>query len=276
MDHRRAPLQGHTQPGTGAYRLGAMTGDAPLDLLGGTHVVLLRPRWARNLGSVARAMKNFGLSRLTLVDSRIGSWSDAWVMAVQADDVLQAAVQSDDLDAVLSGARWVVGTTNAPPAGTRVLTPREVAHEALERGPPALLFGGEISGLDAKELLRCHAVSAIPTAGEQSSLNLAHAVCVYAAELFVAARGGAVSAPATELAPTQMLQRLEQALATLLGNSAWSKADRPKNAIAHLMQPLYRAGLTDAEVHAWLTALNKAAQPKDGTGGGSGDRGDES
>jgi tRNA/rRNA methyltransferase len=103
-----------------------MTGDAPLDLLGGTHVVLLRPRWARNLGSVARAMKNFGLSRLTLVDSRIGSWSDAWVMAVQADSVLRAAVQSDDLDATLAGASWVVGTTNTPPAGTRVLTPREV------------------------------------------------------------------------------------------------------------------------------------------------------
>jgi TrmH family RNA methyltransferase len=243
-----------------------MTGDAPLDLLGGTHVVLLRPRWARNLGSVARAMKNFGLSRLTLVDSRIGSWSDAWVMAVQADSVLRAAVQSDDLDATLAGASWVVGTTNTPPAGTRVLTPREVAREALERGPPALLFGGEISGLDAKELLRCHVVSAIPTAPEQSSLNLAHAVCIYAAELFCEARGGAAPVPVTELAPTGMLQRVEQALAALLENSAWSKADRPKNAIAHLMQPLYRAGLTDAEAHAWLTALNKAAQPNDGSG----------
>ena len=54
------------------------------------HVVLLRPRWARNLGSVARAMKNFGLKRLTIVEAQIGSWNDAWQMAVHADDVLDA------------------------------------------------------------------------------------------------------------------------------------------------------------------------------------------
>ena len=139
------------------------------DLVGQTHVVLLRPRWARNLGSVARAMKNFGLHKLTIVESQIGSWSDAWQMAVHAGDVLEDAVQTDDLEATLAGAHWVVGTTNNPPASVRVLTPREVAEEARRRGPPTLLFGGEINGLDPAELLRCHAVSVVPTAPEQSS-----------------------------------------------------------------------------------------------------------
>ena len=64
------------------------------------HVVLLRPRWARNLGSVARAMKNFGLARLSIVDSRFGSWSDAYEMAVKAHDVLDGAARSDDLEAL--------------------------------------------------------------------------------------------------------------------------------------------------------------------------------
>lgn len=57
-------------------------------LLDDVRVVLLRPRWARNLGSVARAMKNFGLHKLTIVDSQIGSWNDAYQMAVQANDIL--------------------------------------------------------------------------------------------------------------------------------------------------------------------------------------------
>ncbi len=225
------------------------------------HIVLLRPRWASNLGSVARAMKNFGLRRLTLVDSCIASWADAWRMAVQADDVLHAAVQTDDLAAALAPARWVVGTSNEPPAGMEVLTPREVAVRAGERGAPTLLFGGEINGLDPAELLRCHAVSCIPTAPEQSSLNLAQAVCVFAAELF-AAHGAAAPtpAPSVPMADTAMLQRLELALRQLLENSAWSGASRPKNAIAALMQPFYRANLTDEEVRAWLVALNKAGQ----------------
>ena len=158
----------------------------PTALLAQAHVVLLRPRWARNLGSVARAMKNFGLSRLTLVESQIGSWNDAWQMAVHAGDVLEASVQADDLEQALADAAWVVGTTNNPPGSVQVLTPREVAEEAARRGPPTLLFGGEINGLDLAELLRCHAVSVVPTAPEQSSLNLAQAVCVYGAELFAA------------------------------------------------------------------------------------------
>ncbi|MFN3243539.1 MAG: RNA methyltransferase [Planctomycetota bacterium] len=228
------------------------------------HVVLLRPRWARNLGSVARAMKNFGLQRLSIVESQIGSWNDAWQMAVHADDVLDAAVQTEDLEATLAEASWVVGTTNNPPKSVRVMTPREVAEEALRRGPPTLLFGGEINGLDPAELLRCHAVSVVPTAPAQSSLNLAQAVCVYGAELFAACRQAETSdAPVEVAASTELMQRLEKLLEHALSQSQWAKANRPKNAIGQLMQPFYRAGLTESEVHAWLSAMGKIWRPKD-------------
>ncbi len=228
-------------------------------LIDEVHVVLLRPRWAQNLGSVARAMKNFGLRRLSIVDSRIGSWTDAWRMAVQANDILEAAVRADDLQAVLAPSAWIVGTTNHAPAGMRVLSPREVAAEALHRGAPTLLFGGEINGLAPAELLRCHAVATIPTAAEQSSLNLAQAVCVFGAELF-ATHGTTVVPPAPPMATADLMQRLEAALTKLLEGSAWTDASRGKHAIAELMQPLYRAQLTDEEVRAWLVAMSKATQ----------------
>ena len=243
--------------------------DQPKSLLSEVQVVLLRPRWARNLGAVARAMKNFGLSKLTIVDSQIGSWNDAFQMAVHADEILHDSVTTD-LGSALAPARWVAGTSTDPPPGTRLLTPRQVAEESMERGAPTLLFGGEINGLDPAELLRCHAVSTIPTANEQSSLNLAHAVCVYGAELFAAyARSdnpedvdNVLPSNPAPMASTEMLQRVEIALQRLLENSDWSKANRPKNSIAALMQPLYRAQLTEKEVHAWLVALGKAL-PRD-------------
>jgi len=235
--------------------------DQPHRLLDEVQVVLLRPRWARNLGAVARAMKNFGLSKLTIVDSQIGSWNDAYQMAVHADEILHNSVTTD-LTTALAPASWVVGTSNHPPPGVRLLTPREVAEESLERGAPTLLFGGEINGLDPAELLRCHVASTIPTAEEQSSLNLAHAVCVYGAELFAACAASGGDNASTDhdapMASTEMLQRVEAALKKLLENSDWSKANRPKNSIAALMQPLYRAQLTEKEVHAWLVALGKA------------------
>lgn len=228
------------------------------------HIVLVRPRWARNLGAVARAMKNFGLCRLSLVDSRIRSWSDAYRMAVHADDILRGATPDADFASALAGASWIVGTTNRPLPGQRLLTPRELATEAAQRGAPTLLFGGEENGLSVDELLHCHDVSTIPVAPEQSSLNLAQAVVVYAAELFAAAATAPSAIPFTAAAPpladAAMMQRLEAALRHLLETSAWADACRPKNAIAELMQPLYRARLTDDELRAWLVALGKAVQ----------------
>jgi TrmH family RNA methyltransferase len=227
----------------------------PLDV----HIVLFQTRWARNLGAVARAMKNFGLRRLTVTASQMGSWSDAWKMAVHAKDVLETAVQADDLATVLGPSSWVVGTTNDPPAGAKVLTPREVAAEAAQRGAVTLLFGGEINGLTPAQLLRCHAVSVIPTAPEQSSLNLAQAVTVFASELF-AVGGSMAPVPTPAMATVDMMQRLELALRHLLETSAWRDANRGKHAIAELMHPLYRAQLTEDEVRAWLVACNKAVQ----------------
>ena len=97
--------------------------DSAYRLLEDVQIVLLRPRWARNLGSVARAMKNFGLRKLTICDSQIGSWNDAYQMAVHANDILDTAVTSD-LTTALANSSWVVGTSNNVPPGTRLLTPR--------------------------------------------------------------------------------------------------------------------------------------------------------
>ncbi len=242
-----------------------MTEAGQENFLDEVRVVLLRPRWARNLGSVARAMKNFGLKNLTLVDSKIGSWNDAYQMAVHAGDILDNSITTE-LSEALGPANWIVGTSNNPPPGARQMTPRQVAEESAKRGAPTLLFGGEIHGLDPAEMLRCHVVSTVPTAPEQSSLNLGQAVCVYGAELFAAHQIATVNNssaadtddPAAPLASTKMLQHLENTLQRMLEKSAWSRADRPKNSIAALMQPFYRSQLTEKEVRAWLVALGKA------------------
>lgn len=235
---------------------------APPSLLSQVHVVLWKPRRASNLGAAARAMKNFGIQRLSLVRSEIGSWSDAFRMAVKANDILDGARQHDDLDQALADATWVVGTTDRARPGRRVLTPREVATEAQVRGAPTLLFGDEESGLGNAELLRSHDVATIPTTPEQSSLNLAQAVLLFGYELFVASGGTApaANAPREPLADDALLQLFEQKLRHALATSAWASADREANAIAELTQPLRRSAPTRTEVLAWLTALGKIVQ----------------
>lgn len=229
-------------------------------MLDRVHIVLLRPQGAANLGSVARALKNFGLSRLTLVDSRIPDWADAWRMAVHAEDVLRGAQTADSLAAVLAPSSWVVATSSAPLSNLRVLTPHEVASEAEQHGELTLLFGGEQHGLYPAELLRCHAAAAIPVAPPQPSLNLAQAVCVFASALYDRHGTGRHTVPPAPAASAAMLQHLERMLGQLLDDSAWADATRSKHALAELMQPFWRARLTDDEVRSWLVALGKAIQ----------------
>jgi len=150
-------------------------------------IVLVETSHPGNIGAVARAMKNMGLSRLVLVSPRRFPDPEATWRAVSAADVLESARVVPDLDSALAGAGLVVGTS----ARERripwpVLDARRAAADifaAAPRGEVAVLFGREDNGLSNEELMRCHLHLAIPTSDAYSSLNLAMAVQIVCYEL---------------------------------------------------------------------------------------------
>lgn len=150
-------------------------------------VVLVEPAHPGNIGGVARAMKNMGLTRLTLVSPAEFPAPEAGWRAASAQDVLEAARVVDSLEAALDGVHFVVGTS----ARNRripwpVLDARgcagHIARESL-RGEVAVLFGREDRGLENDELQRCNLHCHIPTHDAYPSLNLAMAVQIVAYEL---------------------------------------------------------------------------------------------
>ncbi|MCL4501747.1 MAG: RNA methyltransferase [Deltaproteobacteria bacterium] len=153
-------------------------------------VVLFRPRLAENIGAVARAACNMGLSRLIAVQPLDLDFDRMAMMATgPAVELLNRMEVWDDLSSALAPFRYVVGTT-ARLGGVRsdYLTPREAAQKLIDLSAEndiALLFGPENFGLTNDELPYCHALVTIPTA-DCSSLNLAQAVMVLAYELFTA------------------------------------------------------------------------------------------
>ena len=154
-------------------------------LLNTVRIVLVEPAGPLNLGSIARVMKNMGLSQLVLVNPRCDRHQEEAVrMAVHASDVLESARQVNSLEEALLDCRGIAGTVGrTQPMDFELGVPRtEIPNLLAPRNQPcALVFGPEDRGLNNRELGMCQRKIAIPTSPVYPSMNLAQAVgiCVY-------------------------------------------------------------------------------------------------
>lgn len=157
-------------------------------------VVLFRPKYAENVGSVARACLNMGCKRIVLIDSQNYDPRRAEPLAtIHAVHLLEQAEHRADLASALAGFTLVYGTT-ARLGGWRkhVLGPAQAAANILRQMQDghdvALLFGPEDRGLTNAQIEACSHLVHIPTARSGVSLNLAQAVLLLLHECFLAAR----------------------------------------------------------------------------------------
>ena len=171
-------------------------------------VVLVRPRNPLNIGSVARAMANFGLEHLSVVDAYEPHWREART-AVDAEDLLQSARALPTLAEAVAQATLVIGTgslTYRKPEQEVVQLPElapRVRRELASGGQIALVFGPEKHGLTREDLSWCHILVEIPTSPRQPSMNLAQAVAVSLYELSTRALANPwTNALAAQPAPT--------------------------------------------------------------------------
>jgi tRNA/rRNA methyltransferase len=158
-------------------------------------VVLVEPQLGENIGAAARAMANFGLSRLRLVAPR-QAWPNARarIMAAGADRILDAADLYDGLEAAIADCTFVVAATarahdQAKPVvgaaeAAALLAPRVAAGELA-----ALVFGRERNGLENDEVALADRILTLPVNPAFASLNLAQAVAIVAYEWFKLASG---------------------------------------------------------------------------------------
>ena len=155
-------------------------------------VVLHEPQDLVNIAHVVRAMKNFGVRDLRLVNPREYDAYRVEGIAHQTQDVLARVARFERLEDAVADCVHVVGFTSRGRREKRNLQrPREAAAEIVARAgeegrPVALLFGREDRGLTNQALDRCHRVVTIPTDPAYASLNLAHAVVVALYELALA------------------------------------------------------------------------------------------
>jgi len=159
-------------------------------LTGGPVVVLVRPQLGVNIGAVARAMYNFGLTRLRLVNPRDG-WPnrEAAAMASGADAVIGGVQLFDTLEAALGDIHFACAASARDRGMEKPVLEPHAAAGALrtrhEQGEEiALVFGPEAAGLTNDEAALADIQVTIPANPAFASLNIAQAVLIIGYEWF--------------------------------------------------------------------------------------------
>lgn len=174
-------------------------------------IVLVHPETARNVGSVARACKNFGVGRICVVGSP-DILDDGWARATahSSTELLDNARFVATLEEALAPHSFAIGTANRVRKGK--LPPLQLPHQVLpdlaqatESGTCAIVFGPESRGLTDMDLACCSRLMRIPTEVDQPSLNLSQAVLVSLQECWRHAKGWTPSLPPGVAPPRPIL-----------------------------------------------------------------------
>ena len=152
--------------------------------------VLVNPQLGENIGTAARAMANFGIHELRLVEPRDG-WPNekALTSSSGANWIIENATVHDSLDEALKDVSYVYATTARPRGMIKeVITPEQAGHDMrarVARGEKiALLFGRERFGLSNDEVSLADVIVTAPVNPAFASINIAQAVLLMGYEWF--------------------------------------------------------------------------------------------
>ncbi len=154
-----------------------------MNLFNNIYIILLKPEKIRNIGQTARAMKNFGFTKMRIISPPAGNMREAYENAVNAGDILDNREIFGSIEDATKDLNLIIGTTSR--SQEYPLAPWELA-DIILAGPDlryGILFGTEFRGLSNDELALCHKVVSIPTSELYPSMNLSHAVCLICYEL---------------------------------------------------------------------------------------------
>jgi tRNA/rRNA methyltransferase len=215
-------------------------------------IVLYKPKYAGNVGSIARAAKNMGIGSIIVVGTTAFDREEMQQRSTHlAADVLDKIQYFDNIDTALGDFNYIVGTTaRLGKARGPFIAPRAIAEKIVNisrKNKVALLFGPEDTGLSNDELRLCHAVVSIPTARELKSINLSHAVIIVCYEIFTASLASSEEAT-PKLAISKELEGMYGQIKTLLAQIGFLNPENPDYWMMHLRRFFTRAGLLSREV----------------------------
>ncbi len=225
--------------------------------------MLVNSRNPLNIGAAARAMSNFGFSRLRVVHPYAVAFQEA-KSAVNAKPVLAAAKQYEQLHDSIADCSLVVGTTGAERNLLEQISTLEGAAEIIRArlrsgSRVAILFGSEKVGLSNHDLSHCQLLLRIPTRPEHPSMNLGQSVAIVLYEL-IRQTGPVEPAVSDAHQPRATAGEKERLIALLLEALSFNGyAHRAKETTieARVRRLVRHLALTPSDLHHWLGLLRQ-------------------
>jgi len=181
-------------------------------------VILVEPNFEESMGFVARAMKNFGLSNLHVVNPKAILGADGRMRGGHAQDVLDSIVEHSSLGEALEGLDLSIGTTAQKSYASfnlvrKTMSPRELgAVVKSQAGRVGIVFGREGTGLTNAELDQCDATLTIPASREYQTLNMSHAAAIVFYELHLTSGESATDELASEQVKRTILRFMSESV----------------------------------------------------------------
>jgi len=217
-------------------------------------IVLVEPQGPLNVGSVCRAMMNFGAYRLRLVNPCAAyRCLDARRMALRAKPILNDARVFSSLQDALADCHLAFGTTRRfGKYREDCISPEQSAARALSQppdSPVAFVFGREDRGLHTSELDLCQFFVTISTDGAYPSMNLSHAVALMLYEIRKGALNQAPPPPEEQTtARAKDVENMFQHMRQTLLDVEYLDHQNPDHILRTFRRLFGRTGLTDREV----------------------------
>jgi tRNA/rRNA methyltransferase len=251
-------------------------------------IILVEPQLGENIGFVARAMANFGLTDLRLVKPRDG-WPNekAQAAAAGAAFLVDQATVYDSVEGAVGKLNFVLAATARPREMAKtVLSPESAAAELRRRERSGertgVLFGPERSGLDNDTIALADAILTAPVSPEFASLSLPQAVLLLGYEWLKAdsaepqlGRATAYDGPAAEgiafpetrPATREELFLLFEHLETELDRCGFLYPPEKRASMVRAIRNMFhRMGATEQDVRTWRGIVAALSGHRQGRG----------
>jgi len=227
--------------------------------LNSIHFILSRPQMGENIGSVARAIKNFSINNLRIVNPRC-DWPNnkrAMATAVGAKDILKSSKTYKTLEKSVGDLDIVFASTSRiRKVNKKVISIFDLKKKIKKKQKVGIIFGAESSGLSNDEVNCADYLVKIPTNKNFSSINLSHSAIIFSFEIFKIFLNNKISYKSTYKsyrANKSQINKFINFIISGLDKKGFLQPDHKRSSmIRNISNIFYRVNLSEQEIRILL------------------------